>query len=420
MVVGASALLQILHLTTRMLHVVLLPRTHALFRNVHLPEAPTTAAAAAPVGDAMFPGESEEWTDGFGGRLDGTPAEGKGKGKRKREPLELEPPNFPIKFGGGQKRKRYDLEFKVNAIKYATMQSPGAQGPNGTIGVSYAQRVLGIPEKITLSAWIKDRTKYEKQLEQADQLGAKRKKKARSVKSFNTVRVRSNAEAELELLDWINDVRSEAISARVSTRMIKNKAVSINSLWFGPRPAANDLEGIRKYRNKQTHWCRRFLRKNRLSFRAVTRQGQKLPSGWPAIAMKAVKEWRALRHGGIDGGGGRSMAGATSSAPSKPPLLFKEEQSYSMDETAVWMEPALTSTVAVSSIVLLRVMCLSGRFLAFRANSGHCDAIFLAVPTQCPASKARRRWCCAYAGLEVSYHSHPSSLYCKTHTLLCA
>ncbi|CAB1104960.1 unnamed protein product [Ectocarpus sp. CCAP 1310/34] len=193
-----------------MLLVSLLPRTHTLFRNVQLAEAPTTAAAAAPVGDTMFPGESEEWTDGFDWGLDGTPAEGKDKGKRKRDPLELEPPNFPMTFGGGQKLKR---------------------------------------------------TKYEKQLEKADQLGAKGKQQARSVKSFNTLRVRSNAEAELELVDWINDVRSKAISARVSTRMIKNKAASLYSLWFGPRPAANDLEGSRKYRNKQTHWCT-FLRTN--------------------------------------------------------------------------------------------------------------------------------------------------------------
>ncbi|CAB1103946.1 unnamed protein product [Ectocarpus sp. CCAP 1310/34] len=189
----------------------------------------------------MFPGESEEWTDGFGGRLDGTPAEGKGKAKRKREPLEVEPPNFPMKFGGGQKRNRHDLELK---------------GPNGTIGVSYAQR-----EDHTLSV-----DKRQNEIREAAGQG----RPARSVKSFNTGRVRSNAEAELKLLDWINDVCSEAISARVSTRMIKNKAVSLNSLWFGPRPAANDLEGRIKYRNKQTHWCRRFL-KNRLSFRAVTR-----------------------------------------------------------------------------------------------------------------------------------------------------
>ena len=105
-----------------------LHRTYGFFRKVQLPEVPTTAAGAAPVGDTMFPGESEDWTDGFGGRLDGTPAKGKSMSKSKREKLELEPPDFPIEIGGGQKRKRYDLAFKLNAIRYATKKSPGSRG----------------------------------------------------------------------------------------------------------------------------------------------------------------------------------------------------------------------------------------------------------------------------------------------------
>ena len=41
-----------------------------------------------------------------------------------------------------------------------------------------AARVLGIPEKITLSAWIMDRKKYEEQMEKTNKLGAKGKRKA--------------------------------------------------------------------------------------------------------------------------------------------------------------------------------------------------------------------------------------------------
>ena len=167
------------------------------------------------------------------------------------------------------------------------------------------------------------------------------------MKSLITGRVRSNADTALEIFDWVNDLRIEAVSTRVSTRMIKNKAVPISPLFFGWRPAANDLEDNRKYRNKQSHWCRRFLREYRFSMRAVTRQGQKLPSGWPAIAMKAMKEWRALRHGGIDGGGGGTEA-AASSGPSEPPLKFSREQSYYIDETAVWLESVAESTVVMS------------------------------------------------------------------------
>ena len=138
------------HTALNICAILSLHRTHVFFKKVQVPEAPTTAAGAAPVGDIIFLGESEDWTDGFGGRLDDTPAEGKSKGKGKREQLELEPPDFPIEFGGGQNRKRYDLAFKLNAIRYATKKGPGGQGADGTIGVSYAARVLGIPQTITL------------------------------------------------------------------------------------------------------------------------------------------------------------------------------------------------------------------------------------------------------------------------------
>ena len=82
--------------------------------------------------------------------------------------------------------------------------------------------------------------------------------------------------------------------------------------------------------------------------RAVSWQDEKLPSGCPAIAMKAVKECRALRREGIDGGGGGGTEVVASSGPSEPPLIFSLEQSYNMDETAVWFESVAKSTVAVS------------------------------------------------------------------------
>lgn len=93
---------------------------------------------------------------------------------------------------------------------------------------------------------------YEKELERAEQLGSKGKKKERSVNSLNTRRVRSNAEGELEVLDWTNDLRENAVSDRVSTR---------NALILRQKLSAKDMEESTKYRNKQTHWCRRFLEK---------------------------------------------------------------------------------------------------------------------------------------------------------------
>lgn len=63
---------------------------------------------------------------------------------------------------------------------------------------------------------MKNRRKHKKELEKAENLGIKGKEKAWSVKSLNnTGRVMSNAEAELQVLDWINDPRVGAVSARV-------------------------------------------------------------------------------------------------------------------------------------------------------------------------------------------------------------
>ncbi|CAN0320558.1 unnamed protein product, partial [Pylaiella littoralis] len=78
--------------------------------------------------------ETDEWGNGLGGVLFGTPSEN--KGKRKRGRLDLEPPDFPIPaLGGGEHRKRYPLQFKVNAVRYSKKIVKGAQGAGGTVGV---------------------------------------------------------------------------------------------------------------------------------------------------------------------------------------------------------------------------------------------------------------------------------------------
>ena len=117
--------------------------------------APATPAPTAPVssnaasGDMMFPRETE-WGDWFGGNLFGTPSEK--KGKRKKGRLELEAPDFDIpQFGGGDIKKRYPLQIKVNAVRYCQKKVKGAQGPGGSVGISYASRVLRVPDKATLA-----------------------------------------------------------------------------------------------------------------------------------------------------------------------------------------------------------------------------------------------------------------------------
>lgn len=86
--------------------------------------------------------------------------------KRKGEKLELKPPDFEVPdFGGGSKRKRYPLDFKLNAIKYAQSVVEGGRGPGGTVGVSYATRVLGISDKASLSSWIKNSATFKKEVQ---------------------------------------------------------------------------------------------------------------------------------------------------------------------------------------------------------------------------------------------------------------
>eukprot|EP00904_Undaria_pinnatifida_P011403 jgi/Undpi1/7393/HiC_scaffold_22.g09866.m1 len=150
----------------------------------------------------MFPGETE-WGDGFGGTVFGTYSER--KGKRKKGRLELEPPDFVIpQFGGGDIRKRYPLQFKAHAVRCSQKRVKGAQGPGGSVGILYASRVIGIPDKATLALWVKKIDEMEAELSQAAQKGGtKGEKKAQKRMSLNTGRIRSNADAELEIVAWI-------------------------------------------------------------------------------------------------------------------------------------------------------------------------------------------------------------------------
>ena len=220
----------------------------------------------------------------------------RGRSKRKKGRLELEPPDFPIPgLGGGARRKRFSLGFKVNAVRHSQKRIEGAQGKGETVGISYASRTLNIPDKATLAEWLKNVDKYEAALaDAAKHRGVKGKKSAQNRKSLNIGRMRTNADAEREIVDGINDLHTDGISARVSTTMIKHKVIELPPNFFGERPPPSDLAGKFRYRKRLTAWCRRFLKLYRFSVRAVTRQGQKLPSGWPAIAVDSVKEWRRL------------------------------------------------------------------------------------------------------------------------------
>ena len=142
----------------------------------------------------------------------------------------MEPPDFPIlDLGGGSKKKRYPLQFKVKAVRYSQKRIKGAQGPGGTPVITYAGRILNIPDKATLALWVKDLAKFEAALaEEAKYQGGNRKKKAKNRMSLNVGRIRTHTAAEREVVGWINYLRSDGISVRVLTRIITNKAVELN------------------------------------------------------------------------------------------------------------------------------------------------------------------------------------------------
>ena len=85
--------------------------------------------------------------------------------------------------------------------------------------------------------------------------GTKEKINAMKRLSVGVGRLPSHVEVEHQMVAWMNDLRSDGISARVTTSMIKHKAVELHPMFFGPIPAPHDLDGSKRHRNKQVAWC---------------------------------------------------------------------------------------------------------------------------------------------------------------------
>ena len=66
-------------------------------------------------------------------------------------------------------------------------------------------------------------------------------KKKRSV---GVGRLPSRVEVEHQIVAWINDLRSDEISTRVTTSVIKHKAVELHPMFFGPVPPPYDLQEV--------------------------------------------------------------------------------------------------------------------------------------------------------------------------------
>lgn len=96
------------------------------------------------------------------------------------------------------------------------------------------------------------------------------------------------------ITDWINNLRFDGVSACVSTRIIKNKAIQVNRNYVGERFPPSDLA-----ENTKCRFADRLVQLSQavcFSIGVVTRQAQELPSGWPETEMASTNEWRGQRH----------------------------------------------------------------------------------------------------------------------------
>ena len=178
-----------------------------------------------------------------------TPPKTKGK-KRIYVTLKQQPPDFEIpEFGGGPKRKQYPL-VQAQGDRVRTVCCGGWGRPPRHL--SYTTRVLGIPDKAKRAAWIQNRCTYEKEVQQATAVsGTKGEKKAMKKLLVNAGRVPSPVEVEHQVVAWINDLRSDEASARVTASMTKHKAIDLYPMFFGPIPPPHDREESKRHRNKQ-------------------------------------------------------------------------------------------------------------------------------------------------------------------------
>ena len=135
------------------------------------PEAPSAAPEQPPAttctsGESMLRGESHEWQDSDGEALFTEPPNKKAKVMYAM--LKLKPPDFEIpEFGGGSHRKRHPSELKLRAIEHAQSVVEGGKGTGGTVGLRYATMALVISDKAMPASWLKYRSTYGKEEQQA-------------------------------------------------------------------------------------------------------------------------------------------------------------------------------------------------------------------------------------------------------------
>lgn len=141
---------------------------------------------------------------------------------------------------------------------------------------------------------------------------------------------------------WVKELRAEEVSAQVTTSMLKNEICELQRGFSASRPNVNDAAGLKWYKVKRSARCQRFLMRSRMSIRAVTRHGQKMPKGRPRIARKPLKEFRGI---GSDSNtvnvcDGEAEGEGMGAAPDARVVKFSLHQTFNIDETPILFEPA--------------------------------------------------------------------------------
>ncbi|KAG5192896.1 hypothetical protein JKP88DRAFT_291315 [Tribonema minus] len=254
-----------------------------------------------PQAQALMPMQQGE------GNVEAGPAPAARRSSRSSDnssPLHLHSPLFEVPEledrRAGTKRARYTVDFKLKAIMYVDEKDPRGRGPGGAVGLKYASKRLGVTAKM-LREWKRSQPLLRAAASQGIQhIGPTTRRNA----NFN-LEVDNNEQAEQappvpapaassqpisadiepELVAWIARM-CDAVAqqhgaaaaapprARLTSRMVKDRALELRPGLFGERPPPEDCVAHAAWQHKVASWYERFMRRHRLC----------LPSGKKAAA----------------------------------------------------------------------------------------------------------------------------------------
>lgn len=184
-----------------------------------------------------------------------------------RKKLQLHPPDFDMneaKHGGGKIRRRYSIDFKIKAAKYALSTDANGKAKGGTVGARYAAAKLSTPEAQSAREWTKRLPDMERALAQAKMRGGARgPEHVRSKMSVSLGRMPVTHSIEAQLLRFIQESEAKAGQGiLMSSRLVKDKPQELLPGVFGRPPPRENLVAVRQHEGKISSWCHRFLKRH--------------------------------------------------------------------------------------------------------------------------------------------------------------